>query len=132
MQDGHTSHFIFQAPRVLAYISEFMTLEPGDIVLTGTPAGVGLGHKPVPRFLQDGDVMRLGGQGLGEQRIHCRAWVRRTPKAAEAAVRKHGSERADRWRAAKNQGAVAGRRRQMACQRGMHIGMCCLGMASSS
>ncbi len=76
MQDGHTSHFIFQVPRVLAYISEFMTLEPGDIVLTGTPAGVGLGHKPVPRFLQDGDVMRLGGQGLGEQRIHCRAWVR--------------------------------------------------------
>jgi hypothetical protein len=58
-------------------------------VLTGTPAGVGLGHKPVPRFLQDGDVMRLGGQGLSEQRIHCRAWVRRTPKAAEAAVRKH-------------------------------------------
>ena len=71
MQDGHTRNFIFGVPRVLAYISQFMTLEPGDLVLTGTPAGVGLGQKPAPRFLRAGDVMRLGATGLGEQRLVC-------------------------------------------------------------
>lgn len=91
MQDGHTSQFIFQVPRVLAYISEFMTLEPGDIVLTGTPAGVGLGQRPQPRFVRDGDVMQLGCQGLGEQRILCRAWAPephavQTPTAAATAA----------------------------------------------
>lgn len=70
MQDGNTRNFIFGVPKVLSYISQFMTLEPGDIVLTGTPAGVGLGQKP-PRFLQHGDVMRLGATGLGEQRVVC-------------------------------------------------------------
>jgi len=70
MQDGNTRNFIFGVPKVLSYISQFMTLEPGDIVLTGTPAGVGLGQKP-PRFLQPGDVMRLGATGLGEQRVVC-------------------------------------------------------------
>ena len=74
MQDGHTSQFIFQLPRVLAYLSQFMTLEPGDIVMTGTPAGVGLGQKPQPQFLRVGDEMRAGCQGLGEQRVLCRAW----------------------------------------------------------
>lgn len=72
MQDGNTSQFIFQVPRVLAYISQFMTLEPGDLVLTGTPAGVGLGQKPEPRYLRVGDVMRVGGEGLGEQKIRCK------------------------------------------------------------
>ncbi len=71
MQDGQTRNFIFGVPRVLAYISQFMTLEPGDLVLTGTPAGVGLGQKPAPRFLRAGDVMRLGATGLGEQRLVC-------------------------------------------------------------
>ena len=71
MQDSHTRNFIFGVPRVLAYISQFMTLEPGDLVLTGTPAGVGLGQKPTPRFLRAGDVMRLGATGLGEQRLVC-------------------------------------------------------------
>lgn len=71
MQNGHTSNFIFGVPKVISYISHFMTLEPGDIVLTGTPAGVGLGQKPRPVFLQPGDVMRLGGDGLGEQRLVC-------------------------------------------------------------
>ncbi|GKS95701.1 hypothetical protein AVAK2825_14220 [Acidovorax sp. SUPP2825] len=71
MQDGNTRNFIFGVPRVLSYISQFMTLEPGDIVLTGTPAGVGLGKKPAPRFLRPGDVMRLGATGLGEQRLAC-------------------------------------------------------------
>ena len=71
MQDGNTRNFIFDLPTVLAYISGFMTLEPGDLVLTGTPAGVGLGQKPTPRFLRAGDVMRLGATGLGEQRLTC-------------------------------------------------------------
>lgn len=71
MQNGSTSRFIFGVPKVVSYISDFMTLEPGDVILTGTPAGVGLGHKPEPRFLQPGDVMRLGATGLGEQRLAC-------------------------------------------------------------
>ncbi|WP_313077546.1 fumarylacetoacetate hydrolase family protein [Melaminivora sp.] len=71
MQGGSTRDFIFDLPTVLAYISQFMTLEPGDLVLTGTPAGVGLGQKPEPRFLRPGDVMRLGATGLGEQRLTC-------------------------------------------------------------
>ncbi|WP_404299361.1 fumarylacetoacetate hydrolase family protein [Alicycliphilus denitrificans] len=71
MQDGNTRNFIFNVPTVLAYISRFMTLEPGDLVLTGTPAGVGLGQKPEPRFLRAGDVMHLGATGLGEQRLVC-------------------------------------------------------------
>ncbi len=71
MQDGNTRDFIFPVPDVLSYISRFMTLEPGDVVLTGTPAGVGLGQRPEPRFLRAGDVMRLGATGLGEQRLVC-------------------------------------------------------------
>jgi len=58
-------------PTVVSYISQFMALEPGDIVLTGTPAGVGLGQKPTPWFLKPGDVMRLGATGLGEQTQTC-------------------------------------------------------------
>ena len=71
VQNGSTRNFIFGVPTVVAYISQFMTLEPGDIVLTGTPAGVGLGQKPAPWFLQPGDVVRLGGTGLGEQAQTC-------------------------------------------------------------
>ena len=71
MQDGNTKNFIFDVPTMLSYISDFMTLEPGDIVLTGTPAGVGLGQKPAPKFLRVGDEMRLGITGLGEQRLKC-------------------------------------------------------------
>jgi 2-keto-4-pentenoate hydratase/2-oxohepta-3-ene-1,7-dioic acid hydratase in catechol pathway len=70
-QNGSTRNFIFGVPTVLAYISQFMTLEPGDIVLTGTPAGVGLGQKPAPWFLQPGDSVRLGATGLGEQALVC-------------------------------------------------------------
>lgn len=68
VQNGNTRNFIFRLPKVISYISQFMTLEPGDIVLTGTPAGVGLGQKPAPWFLKPGDVVRLGATGLGEQR----------------------------------------------------------------
>ena len=71
VQDGNTANFIFGVPTVLAYISQFMALEPGDVVLTGTPAGVGLGQKPAPWFLKPGDVVRLGGSGLGEQLQTC-------------------------------------------------------------
>ena len=64
MQDGNTSNFIFNVPFVISYISQFMTLLPGDVVSTGTPAGVGLGFKP-PIYLKAGDVVELGIDGLG-------------------------------------------------------------------
>ena len=66
-QDGNTSTMIFSCVHCLSYISQFMTLEPGDVVTTGTPPGVGLGQKP-PVFLKPGDVMTLGIDRLGEQR----------------------------------------------------------------
>jgi 2-keto-4-pentenoate hydratase/2-oxohepta-3-ene-1,7-dioic acid hydratase in catechol pathway len=67
MQNGSTRNMIFSCAQIVSYISHFMTLMPGDVIPTGTPAGVGLGMKP-PRFLRPGDVMRLGVAGLGEQR----------------------------------------------------------------
>lgn len=66
-QTGSTASMIFSMPKLLSYISQFMVLEPGDVVTTGTPAGVALGMKP-PVWLQPGDVVRLGIEGLGEQR----------------------------------------------------------------
>ena len=66
-QSGSTSKMIFDVPFLVSYISSFMTLMPGDIIATGTPAGVGLGMQP-PQYLKAGDVMRLGIDGLGEQR----------------------------------------------------------------
>jgi 2-keto-4-pentenoate hydratase/2-oxohepta-3-ene-1,7-dioic acid hydratase in catechol pathway len=65
MQDGNTSNFIFNIPHLISYTSQFMTLLPGDIISTGTPAGVGLGMKP-PVYLKPGDVIELGIDGLGE------------------------------------------------------------------
>lgn len=64
MQDGNTSNFIFNVPFVVSYISQFMTLLPGDVISTGTPAGVGLGFNP-PIYLKAGDVVELGIDGLG-------------------------------------------------------------------
>jgi 2-keto-4-pentenoate hydratase/2-oxohepta-3-ene-1,7-dioic acid hydratase in catechol pathway len=64
MQDSNTANFIFQVPFLISYISQFMTLLPGDVISTGTPPGVGLGMKP-PVFLREGDVMELGIDGLG-------------------------------------------------------------------
>ncbi|MEO5910745.1 MAG: fumarylacetoacetate hydrolase family protein [Pelobium sp.] len=64
MQDGNTDDFIFDIADVVSYLSEFMTLLPGDVISTGTPHGVGLGFKP-PVFLKEGDVMELGIAGLG-------------------------------------------------------------------
>jgi 2,4-diketo-3-deoxy-L-fuconate hydrolase len=66
-QNGSTGLMIFDVPTLVSYISRFMTLVPGDVISTGTPAGVGLGLKP-PRYLGRGDVMELGIQGLGTQR----------------------------------------------------------------
>jgi 2,4-diketo-3-deoxy-L-fuconate hydrolase len=67
MQTGNTKTMIFGAAHLVSYVSQFMTLLPGDVITTGTPPGVGLGMKP-PKFLKKGDVMTLGIQGLGEQR----------------------------------------------------------------
>ncbi len=67
MQTGNTKTMIFDVATIVSYISEFMVLEPGDIITTGTPPGVGLGMKP-PVFLKAGDVMTLGIEGLGEQK----------------------------------------------------------------
>jgi 2-keto-4-pentenoate hydratase/2-oxohepta-3-ene-1,7-dioic acid hydratase in catechol pathway len=67
MQTGNTSTMIFTVRQIVSYLSQFMILEPGDVITTGTPPGVGLGMKP-PVFLKDGDEMRLGIAGLGEQR----------------------------------------------------------------
>ncbi|HEY4105006.1 MAG TPA: fumarylacetoacetate hydrolase family protein [Polyangiaceae bacterium] len=66
-QHSRTSELIFSVPKLIAYISSFMTLLPGDLISTGTPAGVGLGRKP-PSFLRAGDVVEFGIDGLGEAR----------------------------------------------------------------
>ena len=66
-QTGHTRDMIFKVARIISYLSEFMTLLPGDVIATGTPAGVGLGQRP-PRYLVAGDVLELSIAGLGRQR----------------------------------------------------------------
>ncbi len=75
MQDGNTSNLIFKIPHLIAYTSQFMTLLPGDIISTGTPAGVGLGMNPQV-YLKPGDVMELGIDGLGNSRQECFAFNR--------------------------------------------------------
>ncbi|MDM4768001.1 fumarylacetoacetate hydrolase family protein [Pelomonas sp. SE-A7] len=67
-QRGNTATMIFGVAEIVSYLSRFMTLLPGDVICTGTPPGVGMGIKPEPQFLKDGDVMTLGIAGLGEQR----------------------------------------------------------------
>ena len=66
-QTGSTATMIFKVPKIISYLSEMMTLNPGDIIITGTPPGVGMGMKP-PKFLNAGDVVTLGIDGLGAQR----------------------------------------------------------------
>jgi len=66
-QNGNTSTMVFRVPALVSYLSRFMSLQPGDVISTGTPPGVGLGQKP-PVYLRAGQVMRLGIDGLGEQR----------------------------------------------------------------
>ena len=67
MQDGSTSTMVYEVNFLVSYLSQFMSLQPGDIISTGTPPGVGMGMKPQV-FLKPGDVMRLGIEGLGEQK----------------------------------------------------------------
>jgi ureidoglycolate lyase len=67
-QNGSTRTMVFGVAHVVSYISQFMSLQPGDVIATGTPPGVGLGQKPEPVYLKPGQVMRLGVAGLGEQR----------------------------------------------------------------
>ena len=81
MQTGTTKTMIFGVTKLVSYVSQFMTLEPGDIITTGTPPGVGMGvkkdGKPAPVFLKKGDVMHLGIEGLGEQTQKVVAFKRR-------------------------------------------------------
>ncbi|HUG26604.1 fumarylacetoacetate hydrolase family protein [Piscinibacter sp.] len=72
-QNGNTKTMVFGVATLVSYISRFMTLHPGDLISTGTPPGVGLGQKP-PLYLKPGDEMRLGIEGLGEQRQRVHAW----------------------------------------------------------
>lgn len=67
LQDSNTDDMVFKIPTLVSYLSQFMTLLPGDVISTGTPFGVGLGFKP-PRYLKAGDVVELGIEGLGTQR----------------------------------------------------------------
>ena len=67
-QNGNTKTMIFNVPKLVSYLSHFMSLQPGDVISTGTPPGVGLGQKPHPIYLKTGQTMRLGIAGLGEQK----------------------------------------------------------------
>lgn len=73
MQNSNTSDFIFNIQMVVSYISQFMTLLPGDVISTGTPCGVGLGLNP-PKYLKPGDVVELGIEGLGNAKQHVKAY----------------------------------------------------------
>jgi len=74
MQTGNTNTMIFGVVEIVSYVSRFMTLLSGDVITTGTPPGVGMGQKPEPIYLKPGDVMRLGIDGLGDQRQDVVAW----------------------------------------------------------
>ena len=73
MQSGNTKTMIFTVAQVISHLSQLFTLHPGDVISTGTPPGVGMGMKPEPVYLKDGDVMELSIQGLGVQRQNVRA-----------------------------------------------------------
>ena len=71
--NGSSSTIVFKVPQIVAYLSRFMSLQPGDVISTGTPPGVGMGVKPEPVWLNPGDVMELGIEGLGTQKQTVRA-----------------------------------------------------------
>ncbi|GAC1330528.1 MAG: fumarylacetoacetate hydrolase family protein [Beijerinckiaceae bacterium] len=73
MQKGSTKTMIFDVKKIVSYVSHFMVLDPGDVIITGTPPGVGLGMKP-PRFLKEGETISLGMDKLGEQKCRIVAW----------------------------------------------------------
>jgi 2-keto-4-pentenoate hydratase/2-oxohepta-3-ene-1,7-dioic acid hydratase in catechol pathway len=74
MQNGTTANLIFKIPFLVSYLSQFMTLLPGDLISTGTPAGVGLGQKPEPIYIKPGDVIELGIDGLGSSKQVAKAY----------------------------------------------------------
>lgn len=74
VQTGNSRTMIFGVDRIVSYVSQFMTLDPGDIITTGTPPGVGMGQKPDPWFLKPGDIVRLGIEKLGQQQQEFVAW----------------------------------------------------------
>jgi 2,4-didehydro-3-deoxy-L-rhamnonate hydrolase len=74
-QKSNTDQLIFKIPTIVSYLSQFMTLLPGDVISTGTPSGVGLGFKP-PIYLKEGDTMELGIEGLGTQKQVAKNWLR--------------------------------------------------------
>ena len=76
-QDGNTANMVFNVRQLVAYVSRFMALEAGDLISTGTPAGVGHGSKP-PRYLKPGDVVEMGITGLGVQRHTVVDWTPRS------------------------------------------------------
>ena len=73
-QNGSTKTMIFGVAKIVSYVSQFMSLQPGDIITTGTPPGVGMGIKPEPVWLKPGNVMHLGIEGLGEQKQNVKAY----------------------------------------------------------
>jgi 2-keto-4-pentenoate hydratase/2-oxohepta-3-ene-1,7-dioic acid hydratase in catechol pathway len=73
-QTGNTRTMIFTVAQLVSYLSRFMTLEPGDLITTGTPPGVGMGKKPAPQYLKPGDIITLGIEKLGDQRQTVFAW----------------------------------------------------------
>lgn len=77
VQDGTTRTMVYGIAKLISYLSEFLTLEPGDVITTGTPPGVGMGQKPEPWYLKPGDHVRLGIEKLGEQEQKVVAWSRR-------------------------------------------------------
>ncbi|HLM38938.1 MAG TPA: fumarylacetoacetate hydrolase family protein [Microvirga sp.] len=82
MQNGSTRTMIFNVAKIVSYVSHFMILEPGDVITTGTPPGVGMGMKP-QRFLKAGDVVSLGIEGLGEQRQQVVAFESNPPDTSK-------------------------------------------------
>lgn len=74
-QDGSTKTMIFGVAHIVAYLSQFMSLQPGDVITTGTPPGVGMGQKPEPIWLKPGQVMKLGIEGLGQQQQTTKAYA---------------------------------------------------------
>jgi 2-keto-4-pentenoate hydratase/2-oxohepta-3-ene-1,7-dioic acid hydratase in catechol pathway len=74
MQSGNTRNMVFSVRRLVSYVSRFMTLYAGDLLITGTPPGVGMSRKPEPRFLKVGDTLHLGIEKLGVQRQRVVAW----------------------------------------------------------
>jgi 2,4-didehydro-3-deoxy-L-rhamnonate hydrolase len=83
MQTGSTATMIFGVHFLVSYISQFMALEPGDVITTGTPPGVGMGKKPQPQYLKSGDIVTLGIEGLGVQRQTCVAAAARERSLAQ-------------------------------------------------